>query len=191
MRKSLAALAALALGACASAPYEMQSTWRSSDVVWASSKGDSKVMGSAVYVQASGATRTCAGLEVSLIPDSEYARERIQAELDIAGRSEFHKTANTGWPNPDIYYPANISAPEPGYIETSRRTVCDENGRFVFDNIPAGDYFLTSLVTWEGLSWGPATKGAFVSSPVTVKPGDVVDVVLSNQESTNRTADPH
>lgn len=73
-----AALVVLAAGACQpQAPLMTSATFNPDEVAWSTKDGANTVTGFAVLRTVGGEARTCAGLQVYLMPDSAYARERL------------------------------------------------------------------------------------------------------------------
>lgn len=58
-------------------------------------------------------------------------------------------------------------------------TVADGNGNFKFTNVPAGEYYIVSLIAWEYPSGGiMINTGAVLSRKITVKKGETVEIIL-------------
>jgi hypothetical protein len=53
----------------------------------------------------------------------------------------------------------------PDYERLSRHVDCDANGKFHFENVPAGDYYLVAQITWLIRL---AHRGGFVIQPISV-----------------------
>lgn len=141
MRLFASAFAALALAGCASMPppptVPISAAWSDDEVAWSLSPGRSTVTGQAVLRTVGGEARTCAGLEAHLIPDSAYARERLTFDYRSLERGMKSRTQAYFW-NPD---PA-------GYSDVIRTVICDAQGTFTFEGVPAGKYYVTALVAW-------------------------------------------
>ncbi|MBU1599373.1 hypothetical protein KKG61_04625 [bacterium] len=63
------------------------------------------------------------------------------------------------------------------------RTVADGSGRFIFKNVPAGQYFVTTFVTWEApTDYGGAlqVQGGTVTKRITVNEGDEIEVIVTH-----------
>jgi hypothetical protein len=64
------------------------------------------------------------------------------------------------------------------YIADTRKTKCHVDGRFVFEDVPAGDYYAATNVVWQVNTYH--WEGGPVMRPVTVVAGETTDVVLDN-----------
>lgn len=133
--------------------------------------GAGKVTGSAFMRQRGGGVVTCAGSAVRLVPGTAYAVERFTAlngTAPTAGSTMYRGALET---------PARFT-PEPlQYVLLQRSATCDAQGRFKFDNVPAGQYFVVTRVSWRV---GYAVQGGDLSHLVTVQEnGPDLDVVLS------------
>jgi len=60
-------------------------------------------------------------------------------------------------------------------------TIADAEGRFIFENVPPGRYYLTTVITWEIPSYGSYTQmtGGVVCKRIEVDNGERVDVILT------------
>jgi hypothetical protein len=167
MRKpaGLAALLAIASPAVA---QDASPPWSEQDVAWSAGDGRNAVTGTALLRTRGGEPRTCAGLEVSLVPKSPYADDRIAR---IYGNNE------SGYQT--LYrYPKLEPAP-PGYKAAARSTRCDGQGYFSFDAIPDGTYYVVSVVTWEAAGrYGMQAQGGSLMARVAVSGGQTKRVVL-------------
>ena len=71
-----------------------------------------------------------------------------------------------------------MAPPNATYSALVRTTKGDHEGKFVFDNVKPGRYYLTCLIAWRNAGefvW----QGGTVMEEVTVKPGETVKVILS------------
>lgn len=132
------------------------------EVAWAAMEGENTVTGSALIRTVGGEVRTCAGFEVSLVPVSAYATDRVQ---------RLYGNTQAGF-NPS----RSFKSAHPDYASTIRKQTCDPQGGFTFRNVPDGSYYLQTLVTWRTY-WGE--QGGSLMQRVTVEGGEVVDVVLT------------
>ena len=86
--------------------------------------------------------------EIQLIPDTTYS-----AELFNRGVIHEQLVSNMGFPS----------------LKYNRMTKADDDGKFCFNNIPAGSYYLTSVIIWEA-------GEAEVYGSTQVEDGKAVDV---------------
>lgn len=107
-----------------------------------------------------GEVRYGAGSEVILNPVTSYSR--FWYEVGHVQRKQ-------------------ISPPDPRLDRYLITTQADGNGNFRFENVPAGDYYLTSSVFWEvpvGI-YTSQPQGGFISEPVTVVDGSEIRQMLT------------
>lgn len=171
MRLSVAVAAAALLSACATAqkPVVITTAFDPAEIEWFQRPGDNVIRGNAVLRTVGGDAKTCAGLDVHLVPVSTYATERFRA---IYGSAEGGlQPART---------PVQLSPADPRYEAFRRSTRCDSDGDFVFSGLPDGSYFVTAPVIW-GVHNGYFTEkqGGYVMQRVAVAGGERRDVVLT------------
>jgi hypothetical protein len=126
-------------------------------------QGTSSVYGQAFLKTRGGDVKYGAGNEVLLLPATSYAKEfwditmktgrRLKPEMD----DDFRK-----------------------YI---KETTADGEGRFKFESLPTGDYYVVSYIEWEvpGAK-GPQKTGGWVGAKVTVKEGEKAEPILKGTE---------
>jgi hypothetical protein len=106
------------------------------DMAWSKAAGNNTVTGFAVMRTAGGEPRTCAASDVTLIPDTAYARERIQALYGSIDKG--YNFLNNPVFVPDL----------PLYYSTIKNSTCDGQGNFIFEQIPDGSWFVVTSVIW-------------------------------------------
>jgi len=111
-------------------------------------------------------TLTCAGHKVSLIPDTEQMRWRVQrmSRLRIIDRGD--------WIAPAIWVDDWPTSWTP-YI---RQTPCGADGTFTFDSVAQGPYLLISEITSMEPEY--SGSGGLILKPVKVVPGEFMDVTM-------------
>lgn len=129
--------------------------------------GTTTITGHAFRTRPSGTVVHAAGEVVRLVPATAYASERFQ---QLYGNRKFVPYAN---------YPRDDKA-APAYAEYTRTTKTESNGRFVFDKVAPGRYFVTTQVVW-GDEAAFTRQGGSVYDLVTVtgKESEPIDVILS------------
>ncbi len=131
------------LAACAPAPAPgpiapsggLSSTFSAADFTWSEQVGASVIEGRAAYSQ-DGRTWACAG-SVGLTPETPYTRHRflnLYGSLDRAALPASEVRARSV---------GEASADYRGYV---RDTTCDDQGRFRFDGLPEGGWFIIAPV---------------------------------------------
>lgn len=167
------AAALLLLAGCYQPPapvtVALKTRFEPASVAWAEAGGEGRVEGSALLRTQGGEVRTCAALAVSLVPVTVHARERFLALFGNT-RGGFNATGYAG-SHPQF---ANDS---PAFYDHVRVTKCDAQGRFRFEELADGDYFVTATVTWYAPGAGP--QGGDIMQRVSVRDGETVEVLLT------------
>lgn len=132
--------------------------------------GAATIRGSAAVRQVGGGVVTCAGEDVDLVPDTAYAKWRMQA---------YYGGTYRGYRNvqrPDVVFEPNVDA----YHQARRTTRCDAQGRFEFTKVGPGSYFVITRVVWTVGGGGRynAHGGALMHSAI-VNGSDDVNLVLA------------
>lgn len=136
-------LGSAALVACAPTPAPgpigpaagLSSTFSAIDFAWSEQAGAGAIEGRAAYSQ-NGQTYVCAG-SVGLTPETPYTRHRflnLYGSLDRAAVPASEVRARSV---------GEASADYRGYV---RDTTCDDQGRFRFDGLPSGSWFIIAPV---------------------------------------------
>lgn len=181
--KKLLTITAAAFGliGCATAPapkVSILSVFNPQDVVWAAGEGTSGVKGSAVLMTNNGSPRTCAGKEVALIPVSAYSTERMYVLYGSVPSFRQIRGDNIS----GVYNPIQTINDTPAqYVATARKTKCDAQGNFEFENIPSGDYFVLTQVVWMTPfgNYSQSYNGGTLVDRITLHPNKITKVILS------------
>lgn len=130
--------------------------------------GTATVKGSALLRQLNGGVVTCAGNEVRLVPATAYAKERATLLYGSA----------LGGINPMNALIQPIFVPnEPTYAQLVRLTRCDAQGFFRFENLSAGEFYVTTHVSWQT---GPYDlQGGLLSQLIQINKGESKEIVLT------------
>ena len=132
-------------------------------------------------------------------PEKEYTELKTNGNAKITGQV-FAKTrggdvkfgaGNTVMLNPVTSYSNqwykevymlrnNISEGDIRQQQYIRKTIANGHGNFTFNNIPVGDYYLVSVITWE-VAYGSTMhqQGGLIVEKVSVKENDVIEVMLT------------
>jgi hypothetical protein len=166
MRWTLAILAAMLASGCS--PTVKQVALAPSDVPKASAmleQGTSTIKGSALLRQRGGGVVTCAGNDVFLIPATESTSQELRR---IFGSEQGYvprggtETFGGG---------TLVAAPEP-----NRRTLCNAQGFFTFNNVRAGKWHIMTSVIW---TVGEDHQGGTLLGTTEVAVDREIEVVLS------------
>lgn len=153
MRIGLGIVLALALSGCverkpATVAFSVE------EAAFIRKTGTTVITGHAFRTKPSGVVVNAAGQLVRLVPATAYARERF---ANFYGTRKFV---------PHRDYPRDDN-PDPAYGEYTRTTKAESNGRFVFEKVAPGDYFVTTQVIW-GDEDALSREGGSVYDSVTV-----------------------
>ena len=129
--------------------------------------GTNTITGSAFIRQPGGGTVTCAGSQVTLIPATAYATERLR---HIYGSEEagYRSTSISG----ELRF-------EPDYSEYStivRTCTADAQGEFEFDAVGDGEFYVVASVAWMV---GSSPAGGYLMQRVRVSGGETKKITLS------------
>ena len=157
-------LAAL-LGACVQQPATTAS-FSAEEAAVIRKTGTGVIVGHAFRTRAKGQVVNAAGEVVRLIPATTYARQRFSS---IFERTKF--LPHWRYPNDQI---------DPLYAQFTRTTKTTARGRFSFDKVAPGTYFVSTQVIW-GEEDAIFREGGTVYDEVTLtgKETEPVEVILS------------
>lgn len=146
LRGACLAIVVAAVGGCTGTPTprlagEGPITFKAAEAAYIHKAGETRITGEAFFVDRQGKVHRAAGETVRLVPATRYARERF---VRLYGGRKFIQ-ANA---IPRI-------APQPEYVRFTRTAVADGRGRFVFDNVGPGAYYVTAQKIYQ-------RRGSFV-----------------------------
>ena len=159
-------LAAGFLSGCATRPtFVATETYETPDYL-VDVQGTGEVTGTGFMRQRGGGVVSCAGEEVHLLPVTAYTTERINFIYGSPEGGKWIRDINTGTPRDEQY------------IADTRIAKCHVDGRFTFEDVPAGDYYVATNIVWQvnAYSW----EGGAIMRPVTVVADETADMVLNN-----------
>lgn len=173
----LSAVASLSLAGCVVLPetqfVPMTSSFSASEAAYIFEEGDNIIEGFAMMRTRGGDSKTCAGSEVSLIPASSYAIERVRL---------LYGSATTGVRYPTYYGATEPERTEPDYsqfVAHMTNRVCDPQGNFTFEDVADGDYFVVSEVYWEVPGqYGMSLQGGAMMRRVSVEGGETAEIQM-------------
>jgi len=142
--KRIAALAVLSLLAGCATPSATVSTrphtaradvYDPLDFAWSTRGGSAVIRGKVAYATRQGGAYSCAGGSVGLTPAAPISAKRIARLYGDTVRAvrtvEEVKALSAG-------------EAQPAYGEFVRNARCDAQGRFVFEGLPGGDWFIVA-----------------------------------------------
>ena len=157
------------LTGCFTTTYDVKSSFDIKAASYVNQKGNSLIEGQAFLNQKGGGVVTCAGKNVSLLPVTEFASERMMILYKNIERGYLNYTAAT-------MIQISPEAP-PEYYSTGRQARCDAQGNFKFKNLPAGkEFYITTTVMWE-VDYIP--EGGYLMLKVKTKANEIIEVILN------------
>jgi hypothetical protein len=146
----------------------MTTRFDAGEVAWSRERGTATVEGSASITPPGLPRQTCAGGEAQLVPASAHAAEmmRIVFGNDVRGFA----------PLASARYPTNMA---PDFGKTVRRIGCDAEGRFRFDNVPAGRWYVFSNVVYRRGGTDSEPQGGALMRSIDVAEGARVDATIA------------
>ncbi len=169
MKKSCLAAALLVLCSCAADPVMLTEKFDAEQAGKQMKEGKNTIEGSALWREKNGHVQTCAGYQVTLYPATKYAEERIKHQYGNAERGGREITKQLAFiPDEEQFY------------KLSKKTFCDVEGKFLFEDVADGDYYAVTKIVW-GNPDDPEdqTEGGTVMSKLSVKGGKKIKIVLS------------
>ena len=170
MKKLSLVFTVLALSSCAVAPVTLTETFDEAEAEKQIKDGKNTIEGSAVWREKNGGIQKCSGYQVFLYPATKYAAERLKYQYgDGENGSREAKKEKI------IFVPD-----EWNFHQLSRKTVCDVDGKFEFENVADGDYFVETKIVW-GNPEEPEqqTEGGSLMKKISIKGGKKIKIVLS------------
>lgn len=123
--------------------------------------GTAIVTGQAFLKTVGGDVKTAAGESVYLNPVTSY--------------STYAYTASDASQRP-------MAPPDPRLLQYMKSVTADASGRFTFKNVPPGEYYVVTQVTWQaptGYQGGLRTQGGVLRKRVTAKNSEATEVILT------------
>lgn len=157
----LLAAAGLALGGCTSVEKKLPFDAKVHNGALA--KGTATIEGEGFLRRKNAWLARCSGEVVYLVPDTPYFREWV----------EIYRSGNT------IENAPALNAQHKGAV---RKTQCNMQGKFTFENLPAGKWLVATRVTYDSeatISILPMYDYTFLTE-VETKAGETTSVILSN-----------
>lgn len=158
-----------ALSACQSTggvrQHAMKSQFNPNKATYVFSQGTGQITGQA-FINVDGKVRYASGGRVSLVPATPYAQERMRA---IYGTGSVASK------------PVRFVGQDPQYRTYARHHTANSQGEFIFRNVAAGDYFITTGIVWR--TAGDPVTGKFrrvaLKKRVRLGEGEKINVTLS------------
>lgn len=162
----LAATAVLAAACAPTAPLVVHTPFDPEAGAWSAARGTGSIAGQGFLRQQGGGVVTCAGAEVAAVPVTSYSTERMTL---LYGR------VDQGF-NPVPPFGRQLAESPQGYQAQMRRTRCDAQGRFRIGELPPGEYYVITTVTWMV---GNSQQGGGLMARVRLAEGGAAELLLT------------
>jgi len=159
-------LTAFVWGCATPEPIRPTTLFDSAEAKHALRQGDNNIRGSAIIRQQGGGTVTCAGSAVGLIPATAYANDIFY---------QMHGSLERGFLHVADF--RDYESVDPEFWRHGRKTTCDAQGFFKFDNLSDGTYFISTEIIWKPTQH--LFSGGNLMRSVTLSGGDSVEIVLA------------
>ena len=158
-----AVAAAMTLSACATGPEPMSTVavFDAAAFAWSTAPGANEISGRVAYA-GGGRSWSCAG-SVGLTPETAWTRQRFQTLYGSTERAAIPAA---------VVRARSVTEASADYQAFVRSTSCDGQGRFHFDGLPAGNWFVITPVTDGG------GEPVVLMRRVTTRGGQTTDVTL-------------
>lgn len=167
--RSIVAMAALAvaLAACQASRPPATVAFSAEEAAFIRKPGTGAITGHAFRTRPSGTVVNAAGQVVRLVPATAFARERF---AQLYGSRKY--VPHGAYPRED--------AVDPAYAEHTRTVKADAGGRFTFDKVAPGSYFVTTQVVWgDEDAFSRAGGSVYDSVTITGRETEPVHLILS------------
>jgi len=131
-------------------------------------KGNNTLKGESFLKTVGGDVKTCAGNEVHLIPVTDYSNERMIKQF---GKSQ------SGYITDYTFIMTEFVNTDANYTEYQKTTYCNSQGGFIFENLSDGEYYVTTIVKWQG-GYPMTTQGGVIMKRIAVKDGETKSVYV-------------
>lgn len=163
MRLLLVAAAAALLAGCAAPPrvVHLKVSFDEAHARALLAPGKNTIRGNAMMRQMGGGVVTCAGMDVHLVPATEYAKHRMAA---IYGSTSFSREG------------VKFEPDSPAYRDAERVTKCNAQGFFTFDELADGEFFMITVVAWKA---GHSVEGGMLMGRAAVAGGQTKEITMA------------
>lgn len=148
----------LLVAACARPEMAQSVAYQEADHRAFIGKGTAAVDGEGFLRRPNAQLARCSGGKVFLMPATPYFRERME-----------------------IFRKGGVTANSRDRLESDtkvvRQTQCDHLGRFLFEGLPAGKWFVVTRISFESDGW---SDNSTYYAEVETRSGEVSKVILSN-----------
>ncbi|WP_281991445.1 hypothetical protein [Aquimarina aggregata] len=124
-------------------PITIVNKFENQEVSWFKTKGNSQIKGTAKFKSKNSQIRFGEEFRIELMPNCQYTQERL---------NHIYRNTNSGYVHIEDGIPKFTPDPK-GYHDTIK-TMCNKDGEFEFNNLPAGEYYIIAFMLWEKTGGG-------------------------------------
>jgi len=157
MRPLILMLTAMALVSCTAQPLNRHAQFNQEEYTSYGGFGTGIISGEVFLTTQGSDVKKAAGNKVFLNPVTTYSTEWFERQI-IGGQ--------------------HLKEPDPRTFPYHHETVVDSDGKFAFENLPLGAYYLACELSWEGPGQKSVTVG-WAYAKVHLKAGEHKKVVLT------------
>lgn len=148
--------------------FEVEAKFDPNEAQFINEVGTASISGQAFLNRQGGQVVYATGNEINLIPATTYSRERLERFYE--GKkflNTFRAMATNATENVD-----------PRYKELIRQTKADGEGRFTFDKLAPGTYFVQAAVAWQE---GDVIRGGTFYETVALAEGEQKELIMNGK----------
>lgn len=161
-----AILMATTVGGCAS--VAVNSTFDPNAAAYINQQGTNTITGQAFLRRNDGMVVYGAGSEVELIPVTAYTQARVAA---------IFKGGKFAYPDAFTGGQVTVKDEDPQFAKFVRKAVANGEGRFTFEGVADGSYYITVPVVWMVQAY----QGGTLLGEATVSGGQKIEVIINGQ----------
>ena len=156
------------LAGCVGQSVKIESSFDSRAAEFIHKQGEGRIDGHAFFKKPNGYVMNAAGEVVWLIPATPYAKERM-SRLYGAGKFMAANAIN------------RAETTDPKFYEFTRKTKAESSGRFSFEKVAPGEYFIATNVMWKDNEHDVFSRGGAIYENVVVtgKEEKIIKVIVN------------
>ena len=148
-------------------PVKIAATFEAGEAAYIQQSGKGVIEGRIFARLWSGEEVPCSGKPVRLVPNTALSRERL---------GHLYGRATSPGLRRHVTNPVRLEAPDPRYWDYMGEAYCDETGRFRFEGVADGEYFVVGSLVWGGPQDGTAVS---LMQPASVRDGERVELLMT------------
>lgn len=170
MRKLAGLVCCLALAGCYAREIKVDVPFDPKEAAFINQKGKGSISGQAFLRRNDGVVVYAAGSEVKLVPATRYADARIGAIYGGAKYMNAMTAQMTKYPE------------EPEYMQMIKTTKANGEGRFTFNEIAPGQYYIVTGVQWcVPTRYGCDKQGGDLVDKVRIAGAETANIILDGK----------